>query len=79
MKMNAILRFIFKVLIRFLRHSPLHLSSDRGHLEVCRELISSKADVNAKNNDGYDCANMRIFYENECDIAVYFQSSNPFS
>ena len=77
--MNAIFLFIFKVLIRFLRYSPLYLSSREGHLEVFRELISSKADVNAKDNDGYDCANMSIFFENECDIAVYFQSSNPFS
>ena len=77
--MNAIFLFIFKVLIRFLRVSPLHWSSGQGHLEVCRELISSKADVNAKDNDGYDCASMSIFFENECDISVYFQSSNPFS
>ena len=78
-KHDALLMLVFEVVIRFLRSSPLHESSREGHLEVCRELISSNADVNAKTDDGYDCANMRIFYENECDIAVYFQSCNPFS
>ena len=63
MKHDALLLLVLEVVICFLRSSPLHLSSGGGHLEVCKCLIAAQADVNAKNNDGYDLNSMRIFYE----------------
>ena len=33
--------------------TPLHLSAQKGHLEVARALIEAGADVNAKKNDGW--------------------------
>ena len=35
----------FILLLLFSRHTPLHLSVSNGHLEVCRLLVKSKADV----------------------------------
>ncbi len=63
MKHDALLLLFFEVVIRFIRNSPLHLSSGGGHLEVCKCLIAAQADVNAKNISGYDLNSMRIFYE----------------
>ncbi len=63
MKHDALLLRVFEVVIRFLRRSPLHWSSHQRHLEVCKCLIAAQADVNAKDNDGYDLNSMRIFYE----------------
>ncbi len=63
MKHDALLLLVFEVVIRFLRSSPLHSSSGEGHLEVCKCLIAAQADVNAKNNYGYDLNGMTIFYE----------------
>ena len=63
MKHDALLLLVFEVVIRFLRRSPLHLSSEKGHLEVCKCLIAAQADVNAKSCGGYDLNSMRIFYE----------------
>ena len=63
MKHDALLLLVFEVVIRFLRDSPLHLSSGEGHLEVCKCLIAAQADVNAKNRAGYDVNSMRIRYE----------------
>ena len=42
---NALFRLVCKVIIRFLRESPLHWASERGHLNVCKYLISAHADV----------------------------------
>ncbi len=63
MKHDALFLLVSEVVIRFLSWSSLHWSSDGGHLEVCKCLISVQADVNAKNIDGYDLNSMRIFYE----------------
>jgi ankyrin repeat protein len=63
MKHEALLLLVFEVVICFLRRSPLHLSSEKGHLEVCKCLIAAQADVNAKNRVGYDFNCIRIFYE----------------
>ena len=63
MKHDALLLLVFEVVIRFLRNSPLHLSSEKGHLQVCKCLIAAQADVNAKNRVGYDLNSMRIVYE----------------
>ena len=63
MKHDALFLPVLEVVIRFLRSSPLNWSSEQGHLEVCKRLISAQADVNAKNSDGYDLNSMRIFYE----------------
>ena len=63
MKHDALLLLVLDVVIRFLRNSPLHLSSEKGHLEVCKCLIAAQADVNATNISGYDLNSMRIFYE----------------
>ena len=63
MKHDALLLLVFEVVIRFLRFSPLHWSSEQGHLEVCKCLIAAQADVNAKDNCLYDLNSMRIFYE----------------
>ncbi len=63
MKHDALLLLVFEVVIRFLRFSPLHLSSGGGHLEVCKCLIAAQADVNVKNISGYDLNGMRIFHE----------------
>jgi hypothetical protein len=63
MKHDALLLLVFEVVIRFLRRSPLYLSSGGGHLEVCKCLIAAQADVNAKNRVGYDLNSMRICYE----------------
>ena len=63
MKHDALLLLVFEVVIRFLRRSPLQLSSRGGHLEVCKCLIAAQADVNAKSNYLYDLNSMRICYE----------------
>ena len=63
MKHDALLLLVFEVVIRFLRNSPLQLSSEGGHLEVCKCLIAAQADVNAKNYHRYDLNSMRMFYE----------------
>ena len=63
--------------------NPLHLSSQQGHMEVCQFLVSSKADVIAKENEygNPTCTHMQIrddlFFDfvfaknNECDIHSY--------
>ena len=62
-KHEVLFLLVFEDVIRFLRSSPLHLSSEKGHLEVCKCLIAAQADVNAKDDDGCDLNGMRIFYE----------------
>lgn len=34
------------------RKTPLHLAAQHGHLEICKDLIESQADVNASDNFG---------------------------
>jgi ankyrin repeat protein len=40
----------FILLLAFSQDTPLHESARNGHLEVCRLLLQSSADVEAKNN-----------------------------
>ena len=55
-------------------------AAQNGDVALVRDhIIADPACVHLKNKWGYDPSNMQHFYENECDIAVYFQSSNPFS
>ncbi len=79
MKHDALFLLVFEVVIRFLRSSPLHESSEKGHLEVCKCLIAAQADVNAKGSFEYDLNIMRTFYEKRCVIAACIRSCNPFS
>ena len=41
--------------------APIHYASDRGHLEILKYLLDSKADINTKDEDGqtaYDYAEL---------------------
>jgi hypothetical protein len=39
------------LLLFFSQQTPLHLSAEKGHLEVCRLLLQCNADVEAKNEE----------------------------
>jgi hypothetical protein len=47
MKRNSVRKLI--LLLFFSQATPLHRSAAHGHLEVCRLLVESKADVAARN------------------------------
>ena len=57
---KAVLRFCFErcnSCLLFSGRTALHLSSDKGDVEVCKLLVESQADVNAKDDefDGAGC------------------------
>ena len=60
----------------------IHTAAENGDVALVRDhIIADPACVQLKdpNHYGYDPSNMQYFFENECDISVYFQSYNPFS
>ena len=55
-------------------------AAENGDVALVRDhIVADPACVHLKDQWEYDPSNMQYFFENECDISVYFQSSNPFS
>jgi len=44
---------------------PVHIASQNGHLEIIKDLISMKIDVNKKNNGGQTAMHMAKAYDYE--------------
>jgi hypothetical protein len=45
----SFLNLVYLCLVLCSNRTPLHLSAESGHVEMCRLLVSLKADINATN------------------------------